>query len=177
MKPSLVARYKQLANALSDSEGFKPLRVNVFAPVEPWRKYEYLKALTLPFHVVMFTHTSARRNMIFLWKVPTSTSASELLNKSTETRDSLPPELPLYHTRAMRSEFIHSFGKVTGGKSGILPEAYRRLTGDKSAARDSSEAEVDRRVAELLYLKVCFKIPKYGPFNICKSARCSCLIS
>ena len=46
VKPSLVARYKQLANALSDSEEFKPLCVNVFAPVEPWRKYEYLKALT-----------------------------------------------------------------------------------------------------------------------------------
>ena len=162
LKPSLAARYKQLANALSDSEEFKPLCVNVFALVELWRKYEYLKALTLPFRVVMFTHTSARQNMIFLRKVPTSTFASELLNKSTEIRDSLLPELSLYHTTAMRSEFI---GKVTGCKNGILREAYRRLTGDKSAARDSSEAEVDRRVAELLDLQVCFRIPKYGTFT------------
>jgi hypothetical protein len=58
----------------------------------------------------------------------------------------------------MRSKFIHSFGKVTGCKSGRLREAYRRLTGDKSAANDSSEAEVDKRVrvAELLDLQVNF---------------------
>jgi hypothetical protein len=153
-KPTLTARYKP--DALADSEDFKPLCVNTFAPVEPWRKYEYLKAMTIPVRVVKFTHTSARQNLIFLWKVPASTSASDLVNKSTEIRESLLPELPVYHTRAMWSEFIHSFGKVTGCKSGLLREAYRRLTGDKSAANDSSEAEVDKRVAELLDLQVNF---------------------
>jgi hypothetical protein len=85
-KPTLTARYKRLADALADFEDFKPLCVNTFAPVEPWKKYEYLKAMTLPVRVVKFTHTSARQNMIFLWKVPASTSASDLLNKSTEIR-------------------------------------------------------------------------------------------
>ncbi len=152
-EPTLTARYKPLADALADTEDFKPVCVNTFAPVSPWRKYEYFKAMTLPVRVVKFTHTSACQNIMFLWKVPASTSASDLLNKSTEIRESLLPELPVYHTRAMRSEFIHSFGKVTGCKSVFLHEAYCRLTGDKSAAHDSSEAEVDKRVAELLDLQ------------------------
>lgn len=153
-KPTLTARYKPLADAISDTKEFKPLCVNNFAPIEPWRKYEYLKAMVMPAQVVKFTHSSARQNMIFSWKVPISASASDILNRSTEIRDNLLQELPIYHTRAMRAEFILSFGKVTGCKSGLLREAYKRLTGDKSAAHDYSEAEVDRRVAELLDLQV-----------------------
>ena len=54
--------------------------------------------------------------------------------------------MPVYHTRAMRSEFIYSFGRVTGVKSAILREAYKRLTGDSSAASYESEEIVDKRV-------------------------------
>ena len=111
---ALTARYNRQVDALSDSEDFKLLCVNTFAPVEPPRKYEYLKAMALPVRVVKLTHSSARQNIVFLWKVPAAGSASELLNKSTEIRDSLLPDLPIYHTRVIRS------GTVTGCKSGIV---------------------------------------------------------
>ena len=86
-KPTITGRYKRLADALADSEDFKQLCVNTFAPVEPWRKYEYLKAMVLPVRVVKFTHSSACQNMIFLWKVPTTASAysSSILPKSNLT--------------------------------------------------------------------------------------------
>ena len=50
----------------------------------------------------------------------------------------------------MRSEFIQSFGKVTGTKSAILGEAYRRLANDQSAATNLDQDLVDKRVQELL---------------------------
>ena len=80
-------------------------------------------------------------------------SESDILNKSTEIREKLLKELPIYHTRAMRAEFISSFGRVTGVKSAVLREAYRRLTGDCSAARTVNEEGVDKRVCEFLQLE------------------------
>ena len=91
--------------------------------------------------------------MYFLWKIPTDVSESDILNKSTEIREKLLKELPIYHTRAMRAEFISSFGRVTGVKSAVLREAYRRLTGDCSAARTVDEEGVDKRVYDFLQLE------------------------
>ncbi|CAL4081080.1 unnamed protein product [Meganyctiphanes norvegica] len=68
--PSLLATYKSLSDALADAEEYKPIFLNNFAPIEPWRKYKYLKGLTLPIRVVKFTYTSAQLNMVFIWKVP-----------------------------------------------------------------------------------------------------------
>ena len=65
-------------------------------------------------------------------------------------RDELLPYMPTYHTRAMRREFIASFGRVSGTKSAVLREAYKRLTGDASAATNASEKSVDQRIQDIL---------------------------
>lgn len=149
-KPSLLAQYKSLSDALLVAEEYKPVFLNKFAPVEPWRKYKYLKGLSLPMRVVKFTYTSAQMNMVFIWKVPVTATSEDILNKSTTIRDELQKDIPKYHTRAMRSDFILSFGRVTGTKSGILREAYRRLTGDKSAPENENSLKIEERVSEML---------------------------
>ena len=50
----------------------------------------------------------------------------------------------------MRKEFLQHFGRVTGVKSGILCEAYRRLTADSSSPNTLSESEVDERIRKAL---------------------------
>lgn len=50
----------------------------------------------------------------------------------------------------MRREFVQHIGRCTGVKSGILREAYRCLTGDKSAPNCLTEAEVDERIRKVL---------------------------
>lgn len=57
--------------------------------------------------------------------------------------------LPMYHSRALCQEFIHSFGHYANSKPTFLKEAYRRLTGDAAEA-STAEEEVDKRVAKLL---------------------------
>ena len=56
----------------------------------------------------------------------------------------------MYHSRALRREIIHLFGKVTSSRSAFLREAYRRLTGDCSASATLSEKAVDEWISQLL---------------------------
>ena len=64
--------------------------------------------------------------------------------KMTEPcKETLKRQFPVFHSRAMKREYIHQFGRVTGVKSGLLREAYRRLTGDQSAINNQSEAVLD----------------------------------
>ena len=60
-------------------------------------------------------------------------------------RDELKSNFPVYHSRAMRMDFIDSFGKATGVKSGFLREVYHQLTGDCATATNMLEEEVDRQ--------------------------------
>ncbi len=135
---------------------YEVISLNTFSPVEPWKKYEYMKGLVVPVKCVKYTHVAGKMHMHFLWKAPLESSLKDLLNESSRVRDDLLKEMPLYYTRAVRREFLHSFGTVTNTKSGILREAYRRLTGDSSAAHDSDEKEVDRCIGVLLDLQVTY---------------------
>ena len=81
-------------------------------PAEKWKRHEYLKNMTLSACVVHFIHSSSKMNLHFVWKVPIEDEENEMFGKSYKIRDKLLAEMPVYHTRAMRSEFIHSFGRV-----------------------------------------------------------------
>ena len=50
----------------------------------------------------------------------------------------------------MRREFIQSFGRATGCQVAFLRQAYQWLTGDSSSADTSKQAEVDKRVSQIL---------------------------
>ena len=73
-----------------------------------------------------------------------------MLKENMSVVQELRKKLPTYHTRAMRRDFIHSFGRYTNSKPGILREVYRTLTGDASSASTTAQEEVDARVEKLL---------------------------
>ena len=86
----------------------------------------------------------------WIWKVPTNDSESIAMSKSLEITNVLRKDVPVYHSRSVKREFISLFGRCTGYKPGILQNIYRRITGDASASTNATEAEVDKRVAQLL---------------------------
>lgn len=88
--------------------------------------------------------------MHFLWRVCDLKRESDLLNEAHNLVKGMEKTLPVYHSRAMKEEFVKSFGRATGYKSAFLCAAYRRLTGDTSAASTTKEAEVDQRVSRIL---------------------------
>ena len=100
---------------------------------------------------VQYTYTGSRNHLHFLWHINRpDASENETLQQSMKVRDELKKSFPVYHSRAMRREFIHSFGTVTHSNPAFLREAYRRLTGDSSASSNATETEVDARIAHLL---------------------------
>ncbi len=92
--------------------------------------------------------------MHFVWKIPDDLTETELLQWNMTIQHELKKCLPRYHTRAMKREFIHSFGKVTHAKPAFLREAYRRLTDDASAASSLEEVEVNSRKHRYWTLKI-----------------------
>ena len=149
-KSNVTARYSRLVEALNLKAIFEPLCVDDFTPTDRRRRHEYLKGLVLPIRTVLYKHSSGKTNVHFLWRVDVDSTENDILNLSVKVRDDLRQSLPTYHTRAMRREFISSFGAMTGTKSAILREAYRRLTGDAAAPNCLVEKQVDERVRELL---------------------------
>ena len=76
-----------------------------------------------------------------------------LLSENIKVREKLSSQIPIYHSRGMKREFVQSFGTVTNCKPSFLRKAYQYLTGDASSSRTTSEEERDKRVAEMLELK------------------------
>ena len=65
--------------------------------------------------------------------------------------EKLKHDLPVYHTRAMKKEFMSIFGRFTAStKPYVLHSIYRELTGDASGASTTSEAAIDERLMEAL---------------------------
>ena len=123
----------------------------IVLPSDKWMRSKYVNNLVLTSRVIYFKYSASNAIMHFVWKIePKDDMDSNVIDQSYKVRDQLLKTIPVYHTRAMRSEFIHSFGRVTGIKSAILREAYKRLTVDQSAAETSNEELVDQRVKEML---------------------------
>lgn len=147
---SLSSCYSSLHQALSLKGYFDAVFVNDFTPPDARRKYEYVKNLTVPEKCVKYTYTASRNHLHFLWRVPSDSPESDFLDRSMKVRDELRKSCPVYHSRAMKREFVQLFGKLTHSKPAILREVYHHLTGDCSASSNLTEDEIDRRIAQLV---------------------------
>ena len=77
------------------------------------------------------------------------------MNKNSEVGDAILNEILMYHTRAMRRDFVNSFRSVCNVKSYVLREAYKRvkLTGDSSIEDIDIGKDINMRFSEAL--EVC----------------------
>ena len=148
--PTLTARYQSLHLAMEQAAEYEPILVEDFSPADNRHRHNYNKGLVVTSKCVLYTFSGGKNHLHFIWKIPSIASESELLQKNFTIQQDLKKDLPTYHTRAMRREFIHTFGTVTHAKAAFLREAYRRLTGDASAPSTAEQREIDQRVCELL---------------------------
>jgi hypothetical protein len=73
------------------------------------------------------------------------------LSENQKVIDKLKQDFPIYHTRAMRKEFVNTYGRFTSStKPVVLRSIYRELTGDTSGSATSDEAAIDDRLKEAL---------------------------
>jgi len=112
---------------------------------------ELEKGLSVP--VVLYTYTpkSSVLNHHFVWRVPDSFSVEAALSVNQEVVCKIMDGLPVYHTRAMKQEFVSQYGlHMSGTKPFMLRSIYHELTKDASVSRTTEEEEVDQIVKEAL---------------------------
>ena len=112
---------------------------------------ELEKGLTVPSMLYTYSCKGSVLNHNFLWRLPNSFSPEESLSLNQKVISKLTEDMPVFHTRAMRQEFISHFGCLMDGtKPYVLRSIYHELTKDCSSARTLEEKEVDARVKEVL---------------------------
>lgn len=150
MTPTKAARYKPLHDALRMAKPYQPIFVNEFSPTDRKRRHDYMKELVFPCKTVKYTYTGSSAFVHFVWKLDITHTETQIQQHNDDTKVKIKTELPVYHSRAMKREFMSTFGRLTGTKTGMLREMYRRLTGDSSAANYLSEEQVDERIREMV---------------------------
>lgn len=90
-------------------------------------------------------------NHHFIWKVPELFDVDAAIGENQRVIGEIKSQLPVYHTRAMKRQFVDMHGKLLQGTPAfLLRDIYKELTGDASVARSSDESEVDKRLRETL---------------------------
>ena len=148
--PTKRAKYKTLHEALQNADSYEAIFINDFAPADRRRRYEYMADLVFPVKCIVYSYAALQNHLHFVWKLGIADDDGVRQQKNDGTKDKLKPQFPVYHSRAMRRDFISTFGRVTGVKSAFLREEYRRLTGDSAVARNMSEQEIDSRIQQAL---------------------------
>ncbi len=143
--------YAAVHELLRQAKEGQPIFLNDLLPDDRRRRYDFISNIITPCKAILFTHSGGGgQHLHFLWRVSDLKTESDLLNEAHSIAKGMENTLPVYHSRAMKQDFVQSFGRAIGCKSAFLRAAYRKLTGDSSAASTTSEAEVDKRVARIL---------------------------
>ena len=123
--PTLRARYSAISEKCLTAANYEVISLDEFSPVnDRRRKHDYLQHLVVPVRYVQYTHSTGYINLNFMWKVPENEQVEQILDRSTKVRDELIKNIPKYHTRAMRREFITSFGRVKRCTSKNVPAPH-----------------------------------------------------
>jgi len=81
-------------------------------------------------------------------------SVQEFLSVNQKVISKLSSDVPAYHMRIMKKEFVSHFGHfMQGAKPYDLWTAYRELANDCSASHTLDEQHIDERISEALALE------------------------
>ena len=131
--------------------------LNDYIPCDTRKRYDYLQNLTnngLKFPIMHLTYSPGNNVGNFVLRVAVENSVEECFQRSLTITETIKPNIPQFHTRAMQKLFFEKFGRVCPGiKSSVLRYFYRDLTGDFSASHDFQEAVIDERVPEILSME------------------------
>ena len=149
--------FHQLDVKLQEKDPFEYVSVEDVCPAEPHKKYEYVKKLKetgLSMRVAFLTYSHGNNigSFHFVWRVLDSVDGD--ISESQRTIEKVKEQLPVFHTRAMKSALRSKFGRVTPNiKPVILRALYRELTADASAPTNLHEAEIDERMRMIIEME------------------------
>ena len=154
----LSPELKEISAKVAEVGPYYKVDLQLYLPTNPQKRYLLTKKLKeegIEVPSVLLVHSTGNNcgNSYFMWHV-TDSCLSETLPKSQPVIEEIKASLPMYHTRAMRSEFMQKFGRVTPSiKPAVLRYFYKDLTGDSSSSETSSQGEIDKRVMQAIEME------------------------
>ena len=105
--PSEHAMYKLLNEGIGQREPYQPIFLNDFAPISRRRRYEFLEGIKTTTKCQNYSFTGSSTHLHWIWKVPTNDSESIAMSKFLEITNVLRKDVPVYHSRSVKNEFIY----------------------------------------------------------------------
>lgn len=87
-----------LHNAVIASKPYESILVNDYSPGDARRRHEFMKQIVVPVKCIKFTYSGSKEHLVFIWKVDSSDSESQILSRNMEISSRLRKNLPVYHT-------------------------------------------------------------------------------
>ena len=150
---------KHITKALKSEAPYEPVALDQLCPSDPRQKYRFIKKLEegLSMPTVLFSVAPGNNvwNLHFMWRARDGEAESGVYKNSLPVVERLKPQLPIYHTRAMRKALFEKFGRISPQvKPTVLRSFYRDLTGDQSAGSNAHEKEIDQHSVGLAWTEL-----------------------
>ena len=174
LTPTALASIEE---ALYSKSNFEYMSITNFLPSDPLKKHRLIEVLTgngLRFPCVLLTYSSGSNigNLHFLWKVPDERDPAAVFERSQPVIESVKLVIPQYHTRAMRAALFEKFGRVSPcTKPSALRYFYRELTGDQCSTSTTEQAEVDKRIKQIIDMEDPSILPDLRALNTGHSSK------
>lgn len=132
------------------SKEYRPICFDKYTPESTRQRryyFDYLKS-GLPYKCMHLTFSTSNNlgSHNFIWRIPSNAVESDTVAKNTEVIQSWKEELPSYHTRALRRNFIRKASLICNLKAKEARFIYRQLAGDSAEAETDDQIEIDARV-------------------------------
>ena len=99
----------------------------------------------MPVDLLRYTPGGAHFTLVYVWKVDGSRSSSEETSQAVhmfEKLEKLRPQLPKFHTQAMKASFKEQFGRLSRITPSVLEAVYQKLSLDDSALSNPAVGDV-----------------------------------
>jgi len=112
----MVLHKFDLSKVLQQKNCDKYIFLNDYIPDQARRWYDFLQSLTnngLQFPIMYLTYSPGNNvgNLSFVWHLSPENSVEESFQHSLAVVEKIKPELPQFHTRAMRKTLLKSLGE------------------------------------------------------------------
>jgi hypothetical protein len=145
-----------IESAMENLSFFEQINITSLLPssdlVKKHRVLEILTKTGLSLSAVLLTYSPGSNigNMHFMWKVPDDDPV-DALERSQPVIEDIKKDIPVYHSRLMRSTMYNKFGRVAPTvKPAVLRYFYKSLTGDQTSSDTTDQAEIDARVSQII---------------------------
>ncbi len=127
---------KPIDDVLSVKPVYAHFSIADFLPSDSVKKHRFiftLESTGLSFSSILLIYSPGGNicNLHFLWRVPETGEIGNYIQLSQPVIEAIKQNIPVYHTRAMKTAIFKKFGRVSSNvKPSVLRYLYRELTGE-----------------------------------------------